>query len=116
MSPMTHEHPRRLLLVVIDGLGSDPLRRAIATGHAPNIAALLDHGARFDDAISPFPSLTPVCLASIITGVGPDQHRIPSLGWYSRGRGRFMGCWRVAASGASRSGSRSMRRRNRPSK
>lgn len=85
-----HDHPRRLLLVVIDGLGSDPLRRAIATGHAPNIEALLTHGARFDDAISPFPSLTPVCLASIITGAGPDQHRIPSLGWYSRGRDRFI--------------------------
>lgn len=81
---------RRLLLVVIDGLGSDPLRRAIADGHAPQIASLLDAGARFDDAISPFPSLTPVCLASIITGAGPDQHRIPSLGWYDRGKGRFI--------------------------
>lgn len=81
---------RRLLLVVIDGLGSDPLRRAIAAGHAPNIATLLDAGARFDDAISPFPSLTPVCLATIITGAGPDRHRIPSLGWYDRGRDRFV--------------------------
>ncbi|MBC7461627.1 MAG: alkaline phosphatase family protein, partial [Thermoleophilia bacterium] len=32
----------------------------------------------------------PVCLASIITGTGPDQHRIPSLGWYDRGRDRFV--------------------------
>lgn len=84
------EHPRRLLLVVIDGLGSDPLRRAIADGHAPNIRSLIDAGARFDDAISPFPSLTPVCLASIITGAGPDRHRIPSLGWYDRGKDRFI--------------------------
>lgn len=85
------DHPhRRLLLVVIDGLGSDPLRRAIHDGHAPNIQVLLDAGARFDEAISPFPSLTPVCLASIATGAGPDRHRIPSLGWYSRGRGRFV--------------------------
>jgi hypothetical protein len=84
------EHPRRLLLVVIDGLGSDPLRRAIAAGHAPNIRELLDAGARFDDAISPFPSLTPVCLSSIITGAGPDRHRIPSLGWYDRGKDRFV--------------------------
>lgn len=90
MADSPHEHPRRLLLVVIDGLGSDPLRRALTAGHAPNIQALLDAGARFDDAISPFPSLTPVCLASIITGVGPDQHRIPSLGWYDRGKGRFI--------------------------
>jgi hypothetical protein len=83
-------HPRRLMLVVIDGLGSDPLRRAISDGHAPNISALLDAGARFDDAISPFPSLTPVCLSSIITGAGPDRHRIPSLGWYDRGKDCFI--------------------------
>ena len=88
---MSSDHPsRRLLLVVIDGLGSDPLRRAIAAGHAPHIQSLLDHGARFDDAISPFPSLTPVCLATIITGAGPNQHRIPSLGWYDRGKDRFI--------------------------
>jgi hypothetical protein len=84
------DNRRRLLLVVIDGLGSDPLRRAIADGHAPNIRTMLDAGARFDDAISPFPSLTPVCLASIITGAGPDRHRIPSLGWYDRGKDRFI--------------------------
>jgi hypothetical protein len=90
MADSDPSRPRRLLLVVIDGLGSDPLRRALADGHAPNIQSLLDAGARFDDAISPFPSLTPVCLASIITGVGPGEHRIPSLGWYDRGKGRFI--------------------------
>jgi len=90
MPALTPTEHRRLLLVVIDGLGAAPLRRALADGHAAHIQTLLDAGARFDDAISPFPSLTPVCLATIITGAGPDQHRIPSLGWYSRGRGRFV--------------------------
>lgn len=81
---------QRLLLVVIDGLGAAPLRRAIDEGHAPHIASLIAHGARFDEAISPFPSLTPVCLATIVTGAGPDLHRIPSLSWYQRGQGRFV--------------------------
>ncbi|MCW2950291.1 MAG: type phosphodiesterase/nucleotide pyrophosphatase [Thermoleophilia bacterium] len=88
-APEVNPH-RRLLLVVIDGLGAAPLRLALAEGHAPHIQTLIDAGARFDDAISPFPSLTPVCLATIITGVGPDRHRIPSLGWYDRGRDRFV--------------------------
>lgn len=90
MSASKAPQGRRLLLVVIDGLGSDPLRRAVTDGHAPNISLLLDAGARFDDAISPFPSLTPVCLSTIITGVGPEYHRIPSLGWYDRGKDRFI--------------------------
>ncbi len=80
----------RVLLAIIDGLGAEPLRRALADGHAPCIQALLDGGARFDEAISPFPSLTPVCLSTIITGALPDQHRIPSLGWYNRGEHRFV--------------------------
>jgi hypothetical protein len=79
-----------MLLVVIDGLGAEPLRRAIDDGHAPNISTLLKHGATFNDATAPFPSLTPVCLSTIITGTGPDQHRIPSLSWYHRGQGRFV--------------------------
>jgi hypothetical protein len=81
---------RRVLLVVIDGLGSDALRRAIASGDAPTIASLREAGAHFRDAVSPFPSLTPVCLSTIITGVGPDRHRIPSLSWYHRGQKRFV--------------------------
>lgn len=82
--------PRRVILVVIDGLGAEPLRRAISAGHAPTLSAVLEAGGRLDDAISPFPSLTPVCLATIITGAGPDRHRIPSLSWYHRGQGRFV--------------------------
>ena len=38
-----HAH-RRLLLVVIDGLGAVPLRAALAEHHAPNIQALIDAG------------------------------------------------------------------------
>ncbi|MBC7644707.1 MAG: alkaline phosphatase family protein, partial [Thermoleophilia bacterium] len=81
---------KRMMLVVIDGLGAAPLRRAMAEGHAPHLAELITAGGRFDEAISPFPSLTPVCLATIITGGGPDRHRIPSLSWYQRGEGRFV--------------------------
>lgn len=81
---------RRTLLVVIDGLGAAPLRRALAEGHTPHLKELLAAGGHFDEAISPFPSLTPVCLATIITGAAPDRHRIPSLSWYQRGEGRFV--------------------------
>src|SRR4029450_4601507 len=41
-------------------------------------------------AVSPFPSLTPVCLASIATGGGPDVHGIPHLTWYHRGERRLV--------------------------
>ncbi len=37
-----------------------------------------------------FPSVTPVCAASIATGTGPDRHEIPSMNWYHRGEARYV--------------------------
>ena len=37
-----------------------------------------------------YPSVTPVCAATIATGVGPDQHHIPSMNWYHRGESRYV--------------------------
>ena len=34
--------------------------------------------------------MTPVCAATITTGVGPDQHQIPSMNWYHREEGRYV--------------------------
>ena len=31
-----------------------------------------------------------MCAASIATGVGPDEHEIPSMNWYHRGEGRYV--------------------------
>lgn len=82
--------PPRLLLVVIDGLGSSAFTRLIANGTAPTLAHLIDCGATVTDVVSPFPSLTPVCLSTIATGTLPDQHRVPSLAWFHRGQHRFV--------------------------
>ena len=34
--------------------------------------------------------MTPVCAATITTGVGPDGHQIPSMNWYHREEGRYV--------------------------
>ena len=34
--------------------------------------------------------MTPVCAATITTGVGPDGHLIPSMNWYHREEGRYV--------------------------
>src|SRR3954451_6841021 len=70
------------------------LERAVATGRAPTLRAIMERGAYVDDCVAAFPSVTPVCAASIATGTGPDQHRIPSMNWYDRGEQRYVeyGC------------------------
>ena len=77
--------PKKLILVVIDGLTPE----VFEAGSAPTLSALAEEGT-YARASSVFPSLTPVCLASLATGGGPDVHEIPHLVWYHRGEGRVV--------------------------
>jgi predicted AlkP superfamily pyrophosphatase or phosphodiesterase len=82
--------PKKLVLVVIDALKPSMLERAIASGRAPALERIRDEGVYVDDCVAAFPSVTPVCAATIATGVGPDQHLIPSMNWYHREEGRYV--------------------------
>jgi Type I phosphodiesterase / nucleotide pyrophosphatase len=81
--------PKKLILVVIDGLTPEVFEAAVETRAAPALAALAEAGA-YARATSVFPSLTPVCLASLATGGEPDVHHIPHLVWYHRGERRLV--------------------------
>jgi hypothetical protein len=80
---------RKLVLAVIDGLTPSMLESSIGTPSAPWLTRLAEHGS-YRRGTSVFPSLTPVCLASIATGAGPDVHEIPHLVWYHRGERRVV--------------------------
>lgn len=78
--------PRRIALMLVDGLGHH-LLPAVAE-HAPLLAALL-HGRTgvLDELSCTFPSTTPTSLVSLGTGVPPGQHgvlgftvRVPATG------------------------------------
>src|SRR5438270_11337340 len=80
---------KKLVLIVVDGMTPAAFERAVESGRAPALAFLAAHGA-YRRATSVFPSLTPVCLSSIVTGAGPDVHRIPHLVWWHRGEHRLI--------------------------
>jgi hypothetical protein len=82
--------PVKLVLCVLDGLKPSMLERAIAIGRAPAMAALRQRGVYVDDCVAAFPSVTPVCAGSIATGTWQDEHRIPSMNWYSREEERYV--------------------------
>ena len=82
--------PKKLVLVIIDAMKPAMLDRAIASGRAPALRRIRDEGVYVDDCVAAFPSVTPVCAASITTGVGPDQHHIPSMNWYHREEARYV--------------------------
>ncbi len=81
---------KKLVLTVIDALKPEMLERAIATGRAPALARIREEGCYVEDCVAAFPSVTPVCAASITTGAGPDEHLIPSMNWYHREEARYV--------------------------
>jgi predicted AlkP superfamily pyrophosphatase or phosphodiesterase len=81
--------PRKLVLIVIDGMTPAAFERAVESGRAPALSFLAEHG-EYRRATSVFPSLTPVCLTSIATGAGPGVHHIPSLVWWNRRERRIV--------------------------
>lgn len=80
----------KLVLAVIDAMKPAMLERAIATGRAPTLALLMERGHFVDDCVAAFPSVTPVCAATIATGYGPAEHEIPSMNWWHRGEERYV--------------------------
>ncbi|MGD0386204.1 MAG: alkaline phosphatase family protein [Solirubrobacteraceae bacterium] len=75
---------------MIDGARPAMIEQAVADGRAPCLATLIEHGSYSGEAVATFPSVTPVCAATIATGLGPDRHRIPSMNWYHRAEGRYV--------------------------
>ncbi|MBD0317189.1 MAG: alkaline phosphatase family protein [Thermoleophilia bacterium] len=80
---------KKLILVVIDGLTPAMLERGLGEGRVPSLAHLVENGT-YVRGVTTFPSVTPVCLASLATGAHPDGHHIAHLAWYHRGEGRIV--------------------------
>ncbi|HEV2786088.1 MAG TPA: alkaline phosphatase family protein [Solirubrobacteraceae bacterium] len=82
--------PPKLVLTVIDGMKPTMVERAMRAGSAPALQAIADRGSYVADCVAAFPSVTPVCAATITTGVLQDEHEIPSMNWYSRAEQRYV--------------------------
>jgi hypothetical protein len=82
--------PAKLALCVIDAMAPEMLERTIAAGAAPVLERLVSDGLYVPDCVAAFPSVTPVCAASIVTGQAQDRHHIPAMNWYHRGEERYV--------------------------
>ena len=82
--------PAKLVLCVIDAMAPAMLERAIEQGVAPVLQRLVADGLYVPDCVAAFPSVTPVCAASIVTGTGQDRHRIPGMNWFDREEDRYV--------------------------
>jgi hypothetical protein len=80
----------KLILAVIDGLKPSMLERAVQTGRAPALAAIMERGTYVSECCASFPSVTPVCAATIVTGRRQDEHHIPAMNWYLAAENRYV--------------------------
>jgi hypothetical protein len=80
---------KKLVVAVIDGLTPAVLERAIDEGRLPALGFLRERGA-YRTATTTFPSVTPVCLTTLVTGAHPDVHHIPHIAWYHRSERRIV--------------------------
>jgi hypothetical protein len=81
--------PSKAIVVVIDGLTPSMFEQAVGDRDVPTLTLLAEAG-EYRRATTAFPSLTPVCLSSLMTGTGPDRHHIPHLVWWHRGERRIV--------------------------
>jgi hypothetical protein len=82
--------PPKLVLCVIDAMAPAMLERAVAAGAAPTLQTLMAQGHYVPACAAAFPSVTPVCAASIVTGVAQDAHHIPAMNWFHREEDRYV--------------------------
>jgi Type I phosphodiesterase / nucleotide pyrophosphatase len=82
--------PPKLVLCVIDAMAPAMLERTVQSGAAPVLATLIERGRYIPDCVAAFPSVTPVCAASIVTGTAQDDHHVPGMNWYHRAERRYV--------------------------
>jgi hypothetical protein len=82
--------PKKLVLVYVDSLRTDMLRRTVDEGRAPTFGALIERGVLVPECVSSFPSVTPVACAEMITGTAADRHWISGMNWYHRLERRYV--------------------------
>jgi Type I phosphodiesterase / nucleotide pyrophosphatase len=90
MARASGQTPPKLVLCVIDAMAPAMLEQAVAAGVAPVLQTLIERGRYVPDCVAAFPSVTPVCAASIVTGVAQDAHRVPGMNWYLREEHRYV--------------------------
>ncbi len=90
MARAERSKPPKLVLCVIDAMAPEMLERTVAAGAAPVLQTLIERGRYVSDCVAAFPSVTPVCAASIVTGVAQDAHHVPGMNWFHRGERRYV--------------------------
>ena len=77
--------PGRAVLIGLDGANYEAVKPLLAKDMLPNLARLMRHGTRCENAYAPFPTLTGSNWASIATGAWPATHGVTDMSYHVTG-------------------------------
>lgn len=80
----------KVVLLIIDSLMDEPLKKAIQGNKAPALSFFLKHGRYNKNLVSSYPTMSVTIDSSLLTGTYPDKHKIPGLVWYDEDKKRII--------------------------
>lgn len=79
---MNNQSSPKIVLLIIDSLMDEPLKKAIEENKAPALEFFIKHGRYHKHLVSSYPTMSVTIDSSLITGTYPEKHKIPGLVWY----------------------------------
>jgi predicted AlkP superfamily pyrophosphatase or phosphodiesterase len=73
---------KKVIFILVDSFMPSILKEGFASRSIPALQFLRDQGQYRSDCVTVFPTMTASIDSSLVTGVYPDVHKIPSLIWY----------------------------------
>lgn len=81
---------RPIIMIIIDSLMNEPLKKAMELGKAPALKFLSEHGHYYPEVVTVFPTMSVSIDSSLLTGTFPNQHGIYGLIYYHKGIKRLV--------------------------
>ncbi|MCY8290809.1 alkaline phosphatase family protein [Bacillus haynesii] len=79
-----------VIVLIIDSLMDQPLKKAIQEGRAPALKFFLENGHYEPEVVSAYPTMSVTIDSTLLTGTYPNIHRVPGLVWYNQGEKRIV--------------------------
>lgn len=90
IAQVKNQTSKKVVLLVIDSLMDEPLKKAIQEKKAPALAFFMEHGNYSNTLVSSYPTMSVTIDSSLLTGTYPNHHKIPALIWFDTDRQRVI--------------------------
>jgi predicted AlkP superfamily pyrophosphatase or phosphodiesterase len=85
------EYPKkRIIMLMLDSLMDQPLKKAIETKDLPALKFFVEKGTYYPNIVTPFPTMSVNVESTLLSGTYSDTHHVPGLVWYKQNENRII--------------------------